>query len=312
MKTWKRVAGMTLAASAAIAALTGGTVLYLGLYDVSATSQHTAPVYHLLETALRRAVKLRTTGVEMPPLDDTQRTVNGFKLFRAHCVQCHGAPGIAPQPFALGLTPAPASLVGAAHEWPAADVHWIILEGIKMSGMPAWKYRMTDEEIWDVVAFMQVLPNLSVKEYQQWDRQHAPEAAEESDASRLKVAESEAKEDSEAKVVDGAAPAKPGPKEDVRLGDAGAGRDALQQYLCATCHVIPGVVGANRHVGPPLTGIAGRPYIAGVLPNTPANMLRWLRDPTKVDPLSAMPDLGVTEQDARDIAAFLYTLRNSE
>lgn len=306
MKTWKRVAGMTLAASAAIAALAGGTVLYLGLYDVSATSQHTAPVYHLLETALRRSVKLRTTGVEVPPLDDTKRTVNGFKLFRAHCVQCHGAPGIAPQPFALGLTPAPAALVGAAHEWPAADVHWIILEGIKMSGMPAWKYRMTNDEIWDVVAFMKVLPHLSPKEYQRWDRQHPPEAAEESDLSRLKVAESEARaEDSDT-------PAKPAPKEDVRLGDAGAGKHALQQYLCATCHVIPGVVGASRHVGPPLTGIAGRPYIAGVLPNTPANMLRWLRDPTQVDPLSAMPDLGVTEQDARDIAAFLYTLRDTE
>jgi cytochrome c1 len=76
--------------------------------------------------------------------------------------------------------------------------------------------------------------------------------------------------------------------------------------------VIPGVVGANRSVGPPLAGIANRQYIAGVLPNTPANMMRWLRQPTKVDPLSAMPDLDVTEQDARDIAAFLYTLRQTD
>jgi mono/diheme cytochrome c family protein len=289
MKTWKRVAGITLAASAATAAVVAGLVVYIGLYDVSATSQHTAPVYHLLETSLRRSVKLRTTGAEVPSLDDAGRIANGFKLFRAHCVQCHGAPGVAPQPFALGLTPAPAALVGAAHEWPAADLHWMIRNGIKMSGMPAWQYRLTDDEMWDVVAFMKVLPTLSPATYEDWDRKHPPVAARKSEAS-----------------------AEPSPNGDVRLGDAGAGKKALQQYLCATCHVIPGVVGANRHVGPPLTGIATRQYIAGVLPNTPANMLRWLRDPTKVDPLSAMPDLGLTDQDARDIAAFLYTLRDAE
>jgi cytochrome c1 len=71
-------------------------------------------------------------------------------------------------------------------------------------------------------------------------------------------------------------------------------------------------VGADRHVGPSLTGMANRQYIAGVLPNTPVNMLRWLRDPTRIDPLTAMPNLGITNQDARDIAAFLYTLTEND
>jgi mono/diheme cytochrome c family protein len=281
---------MTLAASAATAAVAAGTVVYLGLYDVSASDQHTAPVYYLLETSLRRSVKARTTGVTPPNLDNTERIVNGFKLFRSHCVQCHGAPGIAPEPFALGLRPAPASLVGAAHEWPAADAHWIIQEGIKMSGMPAWKYRLTDAEIWDLVAFMKVLPRLTPQDYQQWSRQHASTASDRPETDAL--------------------PASPG--SDMRLGDAVAGKKALEQYLCATCHVIPGVVGADRHVGPSLTGMANRQYIAGVLPNTPVNMLRWLRDPTRIDPLTAMPNLGITNQDARDIAAFLYTLTEND
>lgn len=286
MTTWKRVAGITLALSAATAALVGGAVVYIGLYDVSATSQHTAPVYHLLEASLRRSVKLRTSGMEVPALEDPDRTVRGFRHFRAHCVQCHGAPGVAPQPFALGLTPAPASLVEAARQWPAAEAYWIIRNGIKMSGMPAWRYRLSDEEIWDIVAFMKVLPALSPADYQSWDRRHAPMPDQEAEAADT--------------------------SQEPRLGEAVAGRKALQQYLCATCHAIPGIVGANRHVGPPLAGIADRRYIAGVLPNTPANMLRWLRDPKKVDPLSAMPDLGVSEQDARDIAAFLYTLTDGE
>lgn len=102
------------------------------------------------------------------------------------------------------------------------------------------------------------------------------------------------------------------PVQDAGAGDAAAGRQALQQYLCATCHVIGGIPGATRHVGPPLDGIARRQYIAGVLPNTPANLAHWIRKPTEIDPLSAMPDLGVTEKDARDIAAFLYTLEKTQ
>ena len=86
------------------------------------------------------------------------------------------------------------------------------------------------------------------------------------------------------------------------------GIEAINQYACVTCHEIPGIVGANAPVGPPLKGVASRVMLGGVLPNSPENMVLWLRHPQKVAPLSAMPDLGVTEQDARDIAAYLATL----
>jgi cytochrome c2 len=92
-------------------------------------------------------------------------------------------------------------------------------------------------------------------------------------------------------------------------GDAGRGRELIRGYGCGTCHTIPGVAGANGLVGPPLGGIASRSYIGGVLPNAPDNMLRWLHDPRAVDPLTAMPNVGVTSADARHIAAYLYTLR---
>jgi cytochrome c2 len=88
------------------------------------------------------------------------------------------------------------------------------------------------------------------------------------------------------------------------------GKRAAQQYLCPMCHVIPGIVGANRHIGPPLKGITLRGYIAGIIPNTPENMVRWLMNPLEIDPLTAMPDLGFNEVDARDIAAYLYTLED--
>lgn len=92
-------------------------------------------------------------------------------------------------------------------------------------------------------------------------------------------------------------------------GDPSRGPDLLRKYGCQTCHTIPGVVGANGLVGPPLAGIASRSYIAGVLPNAPDNMLRWIRDPRGVDAKTAMPNTGVTPSDARHIAAYLYTLQ---
>jgi len=92
-------------------------------------------------------------------------------------------------------------------------------------------------------------------------------------------------------------------------GDPARGGALMRKYGCQTCHTIPGVVGADGLVGPPLAGIASRSYIAGVLPNAPDNMLRWIKDPKAVDSLTAMPNTGVTPSDARHIAAYLYTLR---
>jgi cytochrome c2 len=92
-------------------------------------------------------------------------------------------------------------------------------------------------------------------------------------------------------------------------GEPARGKEAIGRYGCATCHTIPGVDGARGQVGPSLAGIAVRSYLAGKLPNTPPNMIKWIREPQEVQPGTAMPELGVTEQDGKDIAAYLYTLR---
>jgi cytochrome c oxidase assembly factor CtaG/cytochrome c2 len=91
-------------------------------------------------------------------------------------------------------------------------------------------------------------------------------------------------------------------------GDADRGREAVRRYGCWTCHTIPGVAGARAAVGPPLAGLASRSYVAG-RPNSPEELVRWVRHPQDVRAPTPMPDMGVTEQDGRDIAAFLYTLR---
>ncbi|TFZ07148.1 c-type cytochrome [Ramlibacter henchirensis] len=263
--------------------LAGGVAALLvwrGVYDISATDQHTAPVFKVLDYAMRRSVLWRTENIVPPPdLADTRRVRAGAAHYREHCVQCHGAPGVAPDPLAFGLTPAPANLLAAGRTWQPGEIFWVVKEGIKMTGMPAWVYRLSDEEVWDVVAFVRAMPLLAPRDYAQL-------------ASTLPAPGS-------------AAPSRVAP---ARRGDVAAGRLATERYLCVTCHVIPGFVSASHHVGPPLDGMGKRSFIAGVLPNTPDNMVRFLLQPQQVDPLTAMPALGMSQQDARDIAAFLATL----
>ena len=91
-------------------------------------------------------------------------------------------------------------------------------------------------------------------------------------------------------------------------GDTARGRQALERYGCGACHQIPGVQGARGIVGPSLRGIAGRPYLAGRLPNDPVNLVAWIRQPRAVDAQTIMPALAVSDADARDIVAFLSAL----
>lgn len=91
-------------------------------------------------------------------------------------------------------------------------------------------------------------------------------------------------------------------------GDVRGGAAAIRAYGCGSCHTIPGIDGADGLVGPPLTSWRHRSFIAGTLPNSAENLARWIVRPEAVRPGTAMPDLGVTEADARDIAAYLLTL----
>lgn len=92
-------------------------------------------------------------------------------------------------------------------------------------------------------------------------------------------------------------------------GDPEHGKTMMIRYGCGACHTIPGVPGARAIVGPNLAGIASRAYVGGVTPNTPDNLMLWIRDPRLFDTKTAMPPTGVTPGDARDIAAYLYMLR---
>lgn len=261
------------------AAATAGFML-LGGYNVAATAQHTQPVYAMLEFASQRSIALRAAAVPVPTFAREVTYGRGLQLYREHCVQCHGAPGVAPGAYALGLTPPPANLALKARQHRPAEIFWTVKYGLKMTAMPAWAFRLDDDDIWAVTAFVGELAVLSPEQYAEFAIKVAPLQA----SAQLSA---------EAPTV---AP------------DLARGKIALQQYACGTCHDIPGVVGANNAVGPSLGGIASRKYLAGVLPNTRENMIRWLTKPSAVRPNSAMPDLPVSDRDARDMAAYLDSL----
>jgi cytochrome c2 len=89
-------------------------------------------------------------------------------------------------------------------------------------------------------------------------------------------------------------------------GRADRAPSLIEAYGCGACHTIPGVDGADGRVGPNLAGLANRQNIAGRLDNTPDDLVRWITRPQQVDPGNLMPDLGVPDDAARDIAAYLY------
>lgn len=92
-------------------------------------------------------------------------------------------------------------------------------------------------------------------------------------------------------------------------GNPHRGKAVIEHFDCGSCHIIPGIPNANGLVGPPLIKFGRRTFIAGEVPNTPDNLVQWIEVPTSIEPHTAMPVLGVNEQQARDAAAYLYTLR---
>lgn len=94
-------------------------------------------------------------------------------------------------------------------------------------------------------------------------------------------------------------------------GDPGLGPAAMIRHGCRGCHVIPGVAGANGMVGPDLSDVARRLYVGGMLTNTPGHLMAWILDPKRFNPKTAMPATGITPQETRDVAAYLYALPRS-
>ncbi len=255
-------------------ALAATLVLQAGWYDASAVRPHLQFVHALIERGLQQSVRFHARDIREPP-PSAQSVTRGAAAFRQFCEQCHGGPGVAMGTIGMSMQPVPGPLADAARRWKPREMFWITANGIKMSGMPAWRFHLGEQEIWDIVAFLGTLPGMSPADYAA-----IPKA---SSAGLVEAGRPSAS----------AAP------------DRARGKVALTQYACQSCHRIPGVTGPLTFVGPPLGGLARRSFIAGKLPMGEDNLVRWIRMPQQAKPGTAMPQLGVPERDARDMAAYL-------
>ena len=161
-----------LAVAGLVLILAGAAYVYLGLDPIGADTPHNAATYGLLESVRERSVARAASGIAVPgDLDASARLLAGGADYNDMCAGCHLEPGVKESDFTLGLYPAPPNLA-EAH-----DVHgdpetrdqrrfWIIKHGIKASGMPAWGPGHDDERIWNMVAFLKRLPDLTPQQYQ--------------------------------------------------------------------------------------------------------------------------------------------------
>jgi mono/diheme cytochrome c family protein len=280
------------AITACIVLQIAGGLLFMtsGAYNIAADEPHFKPVRWLLQAGRTRAVEFRSRGIHAPNLRDPSLLRNGIVLYRKNCQPCHGAPGVANEQIGRGIDPKPPPLVIASDKWTDSELFWIIAHGLKLSGMPGFAPRLSEMDLWGIVAFLRRMVLLSPAEYKQ--------LATAADLGANNESIPWASDDDYGFVQ-------------LRIhGNSDKGRELLRNYGCPTCHAVPSMGGGS--VGPPLTRFAERQYIAGSLVNVPSNAVAWITDPKRFKPKTAMPNLNVQPAEALDIAAYLYTLGSSK
>ena len=157
---------VTLALLAVAVVLGIAAFVWSGQYDISANVQHLQPVHSLLEKMMHQSVRRRAAQIKPPALDSAALVARGAACYIAKCVQCHGGPGVAQAEIGRSMQPLPGPLVDAAARWRSQELYWITRNGIKMSGMPAFEPTHSGDQLWELVAFLKMLPAMPASEYQ--------------------------------------------------------------------------------------------------------------------------------------------------
>lgn len=155
------------AAVLAVQGLIGLGYIYSGFFAIAAREPHTHLLWWVTDTTKNHSVRRGAAQVEsVPDLDDPGRIARGLRLYREHCLQCHGGPGVGPDPVGRGVYPPAPSLLASPDHWNSAELFWMVKNGIKMSAMPAWHVSDDEADIWAVVAFVEHMPDLTPAEFQ--------------------------------------------------------------------------------------------------------------------------------------------------
>ena len=151
--------------TALVLAVAAGLFIYAGVYNVSARVGHLPPTAALLHFAMRKSARTHAIGIKVPPLDDERMVIRGATYFSVGCAACHGEPGNPHTPVVNAMTPQAPALQPMIKSWKTSELFWIVDNGIKYTGMPAWATPERADEVWDMVAFLLKLPDLDVARY---------------------------------------------------------------------------------------------------------------------------------------------------
>ncbi len=146
----------------ALAVIGAGIVVGAGLVDFSASASPSRLEERAAQFALNRSIARHAPSKGNPLADSPEAVTAGLVLFRAHCVTCHGAPGVDPTEEGASLNPpAPGLTLPRVQRRPDGQLFWIVSRGIRMTGMPAFGPSRSEQEIWQLVAALRRLPQLS-------------------------------------------------------------------------------------------------------------------------------------------------------
>ncbi|MDE2488987.1 MAG: cytochrome c [Alphaproteobacteria bacterium] len=153
-----------------------GLVEVAGGFDTAATHPFPQPATWLVHRTMIDSVKWRAQSVSPPPKFTEPQVMAGFRDYDADCAMCHGAPGVGRQPWVAGMDPPPPYLLDAANRWRPEELYFIVSEGVKMTGMPAWRKALPKDEIWNIVAFLEAMPRTTAADYARLRATYGPGA----------------------------------------------------------------------------------------------------------------------------------------
>ena len=159
--------------------------IYSGQYNVSAINEETGITKWVLNTTMDNSVAHYSKNISVPDLNDSLMIKEGFEHYNEMCVSCHGASGKEETELSRGLNPPPPYLVEHAKEMDPRELFWITKNGIKMTGMPAWGKTHSDEKIWEIVAFMKKLPDISAEQYEKMESESGTMGEDEHSSEKM-------------------------------------------------------------------------------------------------------------------------------
>ena len=157
---------VTLLVLAVLIVVGGYFYIHSGLYDVAATAGSRGFLDQIAHQVSDASVERHAQGITPPPLGDPALLKLGAAHYQEMCATCHGAPGIKMSEIGAGLNPTPPNLIRSTEDMSAAEVYWIVKNGIRMTGMPAFGPTHKEDELWAITAFVKQLPKMTPQQYQ--------------------------------------------------------------------------------------------------------------------------------------------------